>query len=126
MAAGFFGCPELLMSDEEAETVGTATQGVLNLYESEVDPRVMAWMMLIGALVWVYGTRIYAIRARLKAEAAANPQAPGNVLPFEKRAPQPSAATPEPAKPDPRPAGPTGTPQDLFGQGYSAALAEPV
>jgi hypothetical protein len=145
MAAGFFGMPELLLNDEEAEKLGGSIERVLALYKTEVNPAVMAWMNMGFTITCVYGTRVWAIRARMKAEeaaaAAAGATAPGNVVEMRPPAkPASAAASSEwtaarpPAAPGggaaapaaPAPGGPMGTPTDLFGPGYSAALQESV
>lgn len=137
MAAGFFGIPELLLNDEESEKLGGSIERVLALYKTEVNPAALAWMNMGFTITCVYGTRVYAIRQRMKQEAEAQAAAaPANVVEMrpaakpanEWQAAKPAAAAPAaPGAAAPAPAppgGPTGTPQDMFGPGYSAAIQE--
>jgi hypothetical protein len=143
MAAAAFGCPELLLDDKEAQKLGNSIERVLALYATEVNPAAMAWAGLVFMLVIVYGPRWWAIRERWRMQKGAQP-APANVRPFptpQQRAqaaaaPPAAAAAPPAAAAAPAPEaqqrppeardGAYGTPTDMFGVGYSAALAEPL
>lgn len=119
--------PELVLGDDESEKLGDSIERVLALYSMDVNPATLAWMSLITTLVVIYGPRWYAIAQRLKEERAKKP-APAKVTPFPsgpQRAAAGAAAQPEPSQAPPPPHdGPTGTPQDYYGIGYSAAIPD--
>jgi hypothetical protein len=115
-AAKFLECPELQLAEEEGKALAQAVGKVNDQYNSNLSPKVLAWMQLAMVAGSIYGTRIYAIRARQQAAAAGArpvPQVAKNVVDIK--------TTKAPGE-----AGPTleaRTPADLFGLNYSAAIA---
>lgn len=61
--------PELAIEKDESKKLGDALQGVAACYGHVVDPRVAAWLQLGMVASAVYGTRVAAIRMRMKFEA---------------------------------------------------------
>jgi hypothetical protein len=120
-AAKFCECPELQLANEEAATLAVAIQKVNDQYNATMSPKVLAWMQLAMVSGSIYGTRIYAIRARTLAEAA-RPAAAHNVVNFKQPGPAEAKVKPngaaEPAE--------ARTPADLFGLHYSAAIQHEV
>lgn len=92
MLAGFLDVPELLLSKEEAESMGEAIAEVEALYAdvSFVSPEVRAWGRLITVSVMTYWPRYKVIKMRMDKEAAA--QRDIDVTPINRGA-QPGAAT---------------------------------
>ncbi len=85
MLASIAKTPELELTDEECERIAKAMQNVAQYYPVYVDAKTQAWMGLIMTAGSVYGTRVFAILARLKAEAnekAATAQNAPNVHTF--------------------------------------------
>jgi hypothetical protein len=80
MAGGFFDAPELALAPEEAKAMAESAATVAALYHHTLDPRTMAWIHLAMVCGGVYGTRVMAIRARIKAEEKAIPKQ--NVFPI--------------------------------------------
>jgi hypothetical protein len=125
-AAKFCECPELQLANEEAATLAVAIQKVNEQYNATMSPKVLAWMQLAMVSGSIYGTRIYAIRARTLAAQPARPAAGQhpNVVNFKPAAPGPEAkvkpngAAAETEQPR--------TPADLFGLNYSAAIQHDV
>ncbi|HEY6019847.1 MAG TPA: hypothetical protein VIY48_08055, partial [Candidatus Paceibacterota bacterium] len=56
--------PELEVTAEENHRIAVAAANVAKYYNVNVDPRVQAWMALIGVVGQVYGTRAVAIYMR--------------------------------------------------------------
>lgn len=71
MLANVSRTPELEINEDESMLIANPLSELLVLYEVEIDPRILQLMELGGACSYVYGPRIYMIRERLKAEAAA-------------------------------------------------------
>jgi hypothetical protein len=116
-AAKVLECPELQLAEEEGKALAQAVQRVNEQYTTQLNPKILAWMQLAMVAGSIYGTRIYAIRARQQSAAAGSPQArpvaPKNVVDIK--------TTKAPGD-----AGPTleaRTPADLYGLNYSAAIA---
>jgi len=124
-AASAFGAAEIALAPEEASQLATAINTVAAQYNKTMDPKVMAWLQLAGVVGMIYGTRVFAIRERMKSEATKPSGSPGPAKVVDFRQPE--------SKPQPAPgrAGPIGarTPADLFGMDYfnntpSAALSD--
>lgn len=96
-AAAVFKTPELVLADQEAEALAKALVEIERLYPAQIDPRVLAWINLVGTAGMIYGTRIFAIQARYASEREArrNSEQGGEIITF----------TPPPATP-PAPMGP--------------------
>lgn len=69
-------CPELAWNEKEASQVSEYMSDVAKHYDKMIDPKTMAWLNLIGAIGWIEGTKLLAIRARLKRERQDKPPAP--------------------------------------------------
>lgn len=119
MAATFFDASELVLSEGECTAYADAIKNVSAQYNHNIDPRVMAWGNLALVAGGIYGTRIFAIRNRMKAEDAKTPDT--------KVISMPSAATAA-AKQAPSktvvPVGVARTPADMYGYGYSGAVGD--
>jgi len=61
--------PELILDDEEAKGLASATVNVLELYDIRPDPKVEAIVTLIAVSAATYAPRIAAIRMRKEQEA---------------------------------------------------------
>jgi len=61
-------CPELEISDDEAEKLAKASVAVAKLYDVKASEKALAWTNLVGIAGTVYVSRAIAISARLKAE----------------------------------------------------------
>lgn len=70
-AAAVFKTPELVLADQEAEALAKALVEIERLYPAQIDPRVLAWVNLIGTAGMIYGTRVFAIQARYASEREA-------------------------------------------------------
>lgn len=70
MAAAATQTPELKLDSDEAQGMAKAIAEVARHYPTKVDPKTLAWVNLIMALMVVYGPRIYLIRERHKSERA--------------------------------------------------------
>ena len=118
-ASKFLETPELQLAEEEAACLAAAGKRVAAEYNVEVNPKVAAWLGLAGAIGTVYGTRLYAIFSRKREAAAARQEkkSAANLIDIkvQARAGQAGAMSDEPAR--------MATPADLFGDGYSGALA---
>jgi hypothetical protein len=117
MGAAILDTPELVLDESEAKALADASAKVAAHYNHTIDPRTMAWVNLAMVAGGIYGTRIFAIRARYKAAAAAAAvgprQTPGNVVDFQKTKGRTAASAAAAA-------GPTAqTPADIYGLGYS-------
>lgn len=113
MGAAFLGADELMLSDPEAKMLADAAAKVADQYEHKMNPRMLAWANLAMVAGGIYGTRIFAIRARMKQESLANPK----VTPI--RPPRTVNTTPAPV-PQAQPQ----TPSDMFGLSYSGAITD--
>lgn len=74
MLAGMTRTPELKLGElpdgtKESEKLGKAISDLSKCYGHVIDPKVAAWLQLGMVCSAVYGTRIAAIRMRLKNEA---------------------------------------------------------
>lgn len=78
VAAGVSSIKELELSKPEADGLADALIRIEREYPTTVDPRVLAWVNLAIVGGMIYGTRIVAVRERLKSERAAKrrPDAP--------------------------------------------------
>jgi len=74
-----FETPELELADAEAKGLADAVAKVSALYDTKMNPRVLAWMNLAMVAGGIYGTRVWAIRARLNKDAEKAPPAPNVV-----------------------------------------------
>lgn len=74
-AGAIFETPELVLKPDEAKLFAEATINVARHYNHVIDPKIMAWINLGAVGMGIYGTRLFAIRARLREERAAKPQA---------------------------------------------------
>jgi hypothetical protein len=116
-AAKMLDTPELQLTEAEAHSLAGAVQKVNEQYQTMLNPRALAWLQLAMVAGSIYGTRIYAVRARYLAQGAggsAPRPAPGpakNVIDIK------STPKPGPAPMEAR------TPADLYGLDYSAAIA---
>jgi hypothetical protein len=109
MGAAILDTPELVLDEGEAKALADAAAKVAGHYNHTIDPRTVAWVNLAMVAGGIYGTRVFAIRARHRAAQAGPKQAPPlrNVVDF--KAGKTSAA-----------AGPVAqTPADIYGLGYS-------
>jgi len=114
-AAKFLNVAELELADEEVERLAIACQKVSEQYDTVLSPKMLAWLNLGGVAGAIYGTRIYALVARKKAEAPARP----NVVDFKKEGAGKGAQINVGAS------GANGaavTPADIFGLNYTAAI----
>jgi hypothetical protein len=106
MGAAFLKCPELELSQPEAEKLAGAVREVAKHYNVVVNPKTLALIELSTTGAMIYGTRGVAIYKRLTAEAKPKP-VPGRVQTIRDN-PPPAAEQPAPEK---RPLNPS----DLFG-----------
>lgn len=83
-AAAVFKTPELVLADQEAEALAKALVEIERLYPAQIDPRVLAWVNLVGTAGMIYGTRIFAIQARYASEREAkrNAEQGGEIVTF--------------------------------------------
>ncbi len=72
MAAAFIA-PELELADGEAKDLTAALGEVSNFYNQVVDPKIIAWMGLIGVAGKIYGPRVGAFMLRRQFEKGAKP-----------------------------------------------------
>jgi hypothetical protein len=81
MLAGFVAIPELEIEPSEAAQMARALKGVADQYDICPTEKTLAWTNLITAASMVYGTRLFAYRARMKTEKMeTQPKNPANVL----------------------------------------------
>lgn len=64
MAAKFTGIGELEIDNAEAKILSDAIANVASHYNTTVDPKIMAWVGLVGVAGAVYGPRFAAYRIR--------------------------------------------------------------
>jgi hypothetical protein len=84
MAALFI--PEAALDADEAEELTKALAEVNSFYATAVDPKLVAWLGVIGVAGKIYGPRVGAFMLRKKLEASARQRQP---LPVN-RAPSPA------------------------------------
>ncbi len=82
MAAMMTGIPEVQLSEDEAQMLASAVDGLSREYGLKLDGKTGAAIQLIGAAAIIYGPRAIAISARLSAakkasEAAQNEKTDG-------------------------------------------------
>ena len=81
MLAGFTSVPELEIEPAEAAQMAKALKGVADQYDIRPSEKSLAWANLASAAAMVYGTRIFAYRARRKTEKMDTPKTnPASVL----------------------------------------------
>ena len=73
MGASFFETPELVLDPSEAKQLAVAMARVAGDYARDLNPHVVSWAQLLMCLGGLYGTRIFAIRARHAAEGDKKP-----------------------------------------------------
>jgi hypothetical protein len=61
--------PELMIGDDEAKSLASATINVLDQYDIRPDPKIEAMVTLIGVAAATYAPRVVAIRMRKAQEA---------------------------------------------------------
>lgn len=85
MLAAATGVAEFEIEDAEAKRMADAAKRVADLYDTVVSEKTLAWSNLGAAAAMVYGTRIFAYRARRTAENAERkrPTAPRVVQPMQ-------------------------------------------
>jgi len=86
------GCPEFVLDESEGKSMSDALQVWAKHHGRVIDPKTMATMNLIGTFAFIEGTRIYAIRTRLKEERKSLPKKQ-NVQEIRKPAPQAPTGT---------------------------------
>lgn len=86
-----FVAPELEIAEEEAKELTAALAEVNSFYSQVVDPKLIAWMGLIGVAGKVYGPRLGAFMIRRRMEAAM--QKP-RIAPLSGNVPQQARTTP--------------------------------
>lgn len=103
MAAMFV--PEMEISEEESKKLTAALAGVNSFYAQSVDPKMLAWVELVGVAGAIYGPRAMAFMLRRKMEQEAKPPKAGPLAgtPTAPRS-QPAQATQ--SAPQPRQAAP--------------------
>ena len=110
-------CPEMQLSDAEAEAYAAACIEVGKQYDIVVNPKVAAWLHLIGVTGTVYGTRLYAMHIRRQQTAV--PKPPNNVVDMK--------PTGKPGTAGANGAGDRAqTPADVFGLNYSGSIAAEI
>jgi hypothetical protein len=107
MAGAICNTPELALDQKESKSLADAASRVAAHYNHNLDPVKLDWARLFIVAGGIYGTRIFAIRARHKTESQAKPGP--RVVNFQKSEQKPQAAQ---------------TPADLFGLGYSGATPD--
>jgi hypothetical protein len=118
MGAGIFACPELQIAESEAKLLADAAARVAVLYDTTINPRVMAWSNLLSVVGMVYGTRIWSIRARWKDESKARPKVVSMPI---KSSGGTVAGTGAGST-----AGSAVTPADLYGVGYTGSISDAI
>jgi hypothetical protein len=123
MAGAILDTPELALDDGESKALADAAQKVAAHYDHSMDPKTLAWVNLAMVAGGIYGTRIFAIRARLKKDAAAKGGgAGGRVINFQPAPGQPGAPGPAAGSSAPGPA--AKTPGELYGLFGGAAVGD--
>lgn len=103
--------PELDINEDEAKKFAGSLARISNLYDDRINPKAVAWVDLIAVLGAIYGPRMIAIHARMKAEKAPTPARATVInMPRAKTTPTETAAR---------------SPMDLFGDmNYGAGIPE--
>jgi len=70
MAASFFAVPELDIEKSEANNLANAIKSVADHYDVKASEKSLAWANLVSVTAMVYGTRMFAYRARKSMERA--------------------------------------------------------
>lgn len=70
MAALMLRSPELVISKDEATKLAEALRNLMQYYSITPDPRVMAWLQLIGVAAVIYGPRAVLMSQRARAARA--------------------------------------------------------
>jgi hypothetical protein len=68
--AAMTNTPELILDEAEASGLSESGLTLMSLYDIKPDPKVEAALLFAGNIGLVYGSRIFAIRARKAQEAA--------------------------------------------------------
>jgi hypothetical protein len=74
MGASFFAIPELEIAESEAQQLGDAVKRVGDHYDVKATEKSLAWTNLMTVLAMVYGTRMFAYRARKADEKKSSKQ----------------------------------------------------
>lgn len=111
MAGAICNTPELAIDAKEAKSLADAAAKVASHYNHTIDPVKLDWARLLIVAGGIYGTRIFAIRARHKTEATAKPGPRIVNFPDGGKAAAAAGAPPQ-------------TPADIYGLGYSGATAD--
>lgn len=64
MASSAFKIEELALDEEEAKALSEGVKEVASHYDIEPDPKIMAWVGLIGTCSAIYAPRIMAYKMR--------------------------------------------------------------
>jgi hypothetical protein len=79
--------PEMELDNEEAKKLSAAAVNVARFYNVEVDPKILAWVALIGVMGSLYIPRITAAAMRKKMDKEPKtPSVQANVQPMQKPA----------------------------------------
>jgi hypothetical protein len=116
--AAAFSTPELELGEDEAKALADGMANVAATYDHNMNPRTLAWAQMAVIAGGIYGTRVFAIRARQAKEARGGNEAKP-VLVVNPRKTD--------AKIVERPGGNISTPltpADIFGLGYGATIPE--
>lgn len=92
--AGAFIAPELAIEESEAKELTAALAEVNSFYGQTVDPKVIAWMGLIGVAGKVYGPRVGAFMLRRDMEKRAAPKPEPGFRPTVVPKPAPAQSAP--------------------------------
>src|SRR5207237_1061404 len=68
LLSSFTKIPELEIEETEAKKIGEALKRVADQYDTVVSEKTLAWTNLVSSLSIVYGTRIFAYRARVRTD----------------------------------------------------------
>jgi hypothetical protein len=115
MGAAILETPELELDEGEATKIADAVANVAAQYEHKLNPKVMAWLNLAMVSGGIYGTRIFAIRARIVAEVASKsaPKPQPQVVNIRQTRTETEATVAQ-----------AQTPSDLHGWDYSGSLPD--
>jgi hypothetical protein len=103
-----------MLTDDQAEAYAKSIKQVSDCYDKTMDPKLIAWVQLLGTAGAIYGPAFLAIRARQSEEAKKGPKVV--VMPDKnKTVPGPGDNSAAPV-----------TPADIYGLGYSAAIPDRV